>query len=209
MELTWKNINAGQLRSLIQLGGEATDEDLIRICLGKSKRDMTVEELEDITLGELIPPATPSLPLFFTFEGQLYGKLKPEEMTFGEYIDFMEFGKSPAENLLECMALVFRPVKLNAINRVKLWAALKLFEVNTPKSIETAVKLQDTIAYKIEKYNAGNCLMRSAKFETLPSYLAQWTLSFFFLTSQVLLNGSLSSFLEKLGKKIKAPLIKG
>jgi hypothetical protein len=208
MELTWKNINAGQLQKLIQLGDATTDEDLIRICLGKSKRDMNAEELESIILGDLIPPANPMLPLFFYHEGQLYGRLVPNEMTFGEYIDLMEFGKSPAENLLECMALVFRPVKLNLINRIKLWATMKLFAVNTPKAAATAIKLQDTITYKIEKYDAGTCIKRSTKFETLPSYLAQWTLSFFFLTSQVLLTGSLSSFLEDLNNKTKAPLIK-
>ena len=208
MELNWKTMTAGQFQKLIQLGDETTDEDLIRICLGKNKRDMTAEELEDITLGELIPPPNPLLPLFFHHEGQLYGRLDPTKLTFGEYIDFMEFGKSPAENLLECMALVFRPVKLNAINRVKLWATLKLFAVNTPKSIATATKLQDTIVYKIEKYDAGISLMRSTKFEALPSYLAQWTLSFFFLTSQVLLTGSLNSFLEGLNKKTTEPLLK-
>ena len=208
MELTWKNMTAGQFQKLIQLGDSATDEDLIRICLGKSKRDMTAEELEAITLGELVPPANPLLPLFFRLEEQLYGRLDPTKMTFGEYIDLMEFGKSPSENLLECMALVFRPVKLNAINRVKLWATLKLFQVNTPKSVATAVRLQDTINYTVEKYDAGTSIRRSGKFSELPAYLSQWTLSFFFLTSQVLLNGSLSSFLVDLNKKVKAPLIK-
>jgi len=208
MEITWKNMTAGQFQKLIQLGEETTDEDLIKICLGKNKRDMTVEELEDITLGELVPPASPMLPLFFKFEGQLYGRLNPEKMTFGEYIDFMEFGKNPAENLLECMALVFRPVKLNLINRIKLWATLKLFEVNTQKSVSTALKLQDTITYTIEKYDAITSLRKSNKFTALPAYLGQWTLSFFFLTSQVLLSGSLNSFLESLKPQTKAPLTK-
>jgi hypothetical protein len=209
MEITWKNMNAGQYQQLIKLGDETTDEDLIKICLGKSKRDMTVEELETITLGEIIPPSAPRLPLFFYIDGQLYGRLVPTEMTFGEYIDLLEFGKSPSENLLECMALIFRPVKLNLINRAKLWTVMQLFKTNKDKAVDQALRLQDTITYKIQKYDAVLTMKTAAKMESQPAYLAQWTLSFFFLTSQVLLNGSLSSFLEKLGKKIKAPLIKG
>lgn len=199
----WKDMTVAQFQKFGLLGDKATEDDLIEIFYGRSKRDMTLEEISSIELQELTPPDYPRLPLFFYMKGKLYARFDAQNMTFGEYIDLMDFAKDPLTNLTEFMSVAFRPVEsISLWNKLKLKLTLYLFKSGRAKQVDQAIQLQDLVKYKIQPYNSAKSLMAAKDFEELPAYLAQYTLSFFFLTSQVLLANTHKSFLTNLMTQI-------
>lgn len=199
----WKDMTVAQFQKLGLLGDKVSEDDLIEVFYGRAKRDMTLEEINSIELQELTPPDFPRLPLFFYLKGKLYGRFDSQNMTFGEYIDLMDFAKDPLTNLTEFMSVAFRPVEsISLWNRIKLKLTLHLFKHGGEKQVDYAIQLQDLVKYKIQPYNSAKSLMAAKDFEQLPAYLAQYTLSFFFLTSQVLLTNIHKSFLSNLMTQI-------
>jgi hypothetical protein len=199
----WKDMTVAQFQKLGLLGDKVSEDDLIEVFYGRAKRDMTLDEISSIELQELTPPDFPRLPLFFYMKGKLYGRFDSQNMTFGEYIDLMDFAKDPLTNLTEFMSIAFRPVEsITLWNKIKLKMAMMLFKHGGEKQVDYAIQLQDLVKYKIQPYNVGLNLMQAKEFEQLPAYLAQYTLSFFFLTSQVLLTNTHKSFLNNLMTQI-------
>lgn len=198
-----KHITAEQYRKLISHGENLTEDHLYEILLGKSKLKLTMKEIEDISFDDFKMPVNAVWCDLIYHEGILYGRKLPDEFTFGEYLDLTEMAKNLELNLISLLTLLWRPVtKISYWNRTKAYLAYKFLVSKWPKSRKLGFKILSGIEYEIEEYDAIKCIKREDTFKSLPAEVASYTTTFFLITSQQLLIGSLRSLQENLDQTL-------
>lgn len=198
-----KEITAEQYSKIIAHGENLTEEHLFVILVGKPKSKLTVKEIGDIDFSDFIMPKDVIWCDLVYHKGVLYGRKQPDEFTFGEYLDLLEQAKDLSANLVSIMTILWRPVtKISFWNRTKAYLAYKFLISKFQATRKIGFKLLANVQYEIEDYDPIRSIRREEDFKTLPGSIAAYTSTFFLITSQQLLIGSLKSLKENLDQTI-------
>lgn len=198
-------ISAEQYRKLSALGPEPTEDQIILALLGKSKSKMTLKEIRHLDLSKWQMPEPTLFPNVVTHEGILYGKQDMQTMTFGLYIDLLEQAKDLQTNLIYLMCMLWRPIThVTMWQRVKAWFAMKGMLTKSSTLRRWGMKVLAGITYSIEDYDPVACMKRETTFQTLPGTFAAYTTTFFLITSEQLVQGSLRSLRDLVKAEHKA-----
>jgi hypothetical protein len=192
-------VNAEQYRKLSGLGQEPTEEQIILALLGKPKGKLTLKEIDELDFTKFQMPEVAAFPNLIFHNGKLYGKQDLQDMTFGLYVDLVEQAKDIQTNMILLMAMLWRPVtKIGYWSRIKAYFAAKTLLSKSNKAKQWGVKLLASVKYQIEDYDTLACMKREDEFRTMPGSIAAYTTTFFLITSQVLVAGSLRSLKSQL-----------
>jgi len=119
-------------------------------------------------------------------EGTLYGFQPISKMTVGEHMDLERLAKDPQKNLLEIVAILYRPISEHK---------LKSLEFKVKSNIKALVGGSEHLFpyYTVEKYDANQRKIDSVKMNDFPASAALGAMSFFLLTAETSLKNSQTS----------------
>jgi hypothetical protein len=130
-------------------------------------------------------------------EGTLYGFQPISKMTVGEHMDLERLAKDPQKNLLEIVAILYRPISEHK---------LKSLEFKVKSNIKALVGGSEHLFpyYTVEKYDANQRKIDSVKMNDFPASAALGAMSFFLLTAETSLKNSQTSSPQDQKLKMKA-----
>jgi hypothetical protein len=177
MLYTFENLNVGQYQRLISLEENQDPIKVVEALTGKTKSQLTVKEIEAIKIGDMKPPEIVGLDKFFIIDGVAFGRVNMENLSYGEFVDLLEYAKDLNKNLIEVVSLMFRPItKFDTKGLVKTKMADFYIKKNKSKR---ALKILDGIEYEIEVYDPLKCDLRHNVVKRLPAAAAHWCITFF------------------------------
>jgi hypothetical protein len=204
MVYQFSNLTVGQYQRLIRLKENPKAHEVIEALTGKSKNQLTVKELESVKFGNLNPPETVDLANIVVHDGVPYGRVNMENLTYGEFVDLLEYGKDLNKHLVDVVALMWRPItEMDWKNEWRIkWGNMLLKR----GSVKRAMKQFASIQYELEPYDPVKCDLRHKVIQEFPANTAHWAVTFFLNFSKQLKidsHKSLIQFLETSQKEMK------
>lgn len=194
MIYTFDTLSVGQYQRLIQLGESPEAYQVAEALTGKKKNQLTVKDIEGIKVGSLNPPEIVSLDKMLVHDGIPYGRVNMETLSYGEFVDLLDYAKDLNQNLIDVVALLYRPIvkfKGKANWKIKFGEYL----VNRGLT-KRGLKLLDSVEYELEEYDPVKCDARRKAIKEFPAYTAHWAVTFFLNFLRQLENDSLRSSLQ-------------
>ena len=190
MRYTWNNINVEQYARLISLTEEELKDSVkvVEALTGKTKNELTVKEVKNISVGDLSPKMRPDLLRIFVHEGTLYGMQDVSDMSFGLFADVTELGKDIKKHLPDLVAYLYRPV-----TSMSFWSLVKLRiiarwgqKVKSPRLLKILMNWMTNLKYEIEDYDPIQCDLRVRSMKKAPAAIGHHVSSFFLIWSRQL-----------------------
>jgi hypothetical protein len=193
MKYEFKDLNVGQYQKLLKLGDNPKAIDVVQILTGKNRSQLTLKEINEIEVGNLNPPESIELTDIIEHDGVYYGRINMHTLSFGEFIDLLDYAKDISGNLTEIVALMWRPIDSFTLkDRFKIKMAGLLIK---KKKYKKGLNLLTGLNYKLEEYDTLKCDMRHKVIKSFPAATAHWAVSFFLNLSQILRQDSLKSLM--------------
>jgi hypothetical protein len=202
MKYTFEDLTVGQYQQFLIEGDKLTPARAAEILTGKKKSQLTLKEIKTIRIESLNPPEKVTWNRLVLMGDTLYGRVDMNSLSFGEFVDLLDYAKDLNKNLVEVVALMYRPiVNLTFWNRVKLGIAQRLANRNAaPKRM---MKILESLQYELEEYDPVKCDLRHKVIKQMPAHTAHWTVSFFLNFSQQLMIDSLKSLSQTVAETLK------
>lgn len=189
----FKDLTVGQYQKLLKLGQEPKAADVIQILTGKTRSQLTLAEINSVEIGNLNPPETVEMTDIIYHDGVYYGRVNMNTLSFGEFVDLLDYGKNIQDNLLEIVALMWRPIESFPLkDRFKIRMSGFLMK---RKKWKKGLQLLTQLNYKLEEYDTLKCDMRHKTIKAFPAATAHWAVSFFLNLYQTLKQDSLKSLM--------------
>jgi len=208
MRYTFDNINTQQYFNLLKIGESKKPEDVIWALTGKTREELTLNDIESFQVGSLEPHLEISESKLFIANGVLYGLQDLDNMSFGLFQDIMSLGKDIKETLPTMMSYMYRPV-----TKISFWNLTKLRiigmvgnKIRGARMAKWLNKKLYNIKYDIELYNPLKCEDRIDEVCLAKSYTGHFLVTFFLILSQELQKHSLNSLnqnLQMMKKELK------
>ena len=203
MVYQFSNLTVGQYQRLIRLKENPKAHEVIEALTGKTKNQLTVKELESVKFGNLNPPENVDIANLVVHDGVAYGRVNMENLTYGEFVDLLEYGKDLNKHLVDVVALMWRPItKMDWKNEWKIKWGNALLKRG---SVKRALKQFASIQYELEPYDPVKCDLRHKAIMEFPANTAHWAVTFFLNFSKQLKidsHKSLIQFLETSQKEM-------
>lgn len=201
------NITAEQYRTLIALGPEPQTLAVIAILEGVEQNGLKVSSIDkwrDFPFETLIPSEEANWALLFRHEGVLYGMRKMEDLTLGELIDIMEWGKDIHTNLISLMTLLWRPVSYIPLkSRLKARWAEQLIKIGKPWSLKMGIEIMNDLYYEIEDYIPSVADGRYKTYKGFPGHVAHYCTTFMYTFSRIYATDLLLSTTKMMMESLK------
>ena len=147
-------------------------------------------------INEMINQQEQSFHPVIEWDGVLYGYRSMGKMNLGEYIDIDNLSKDVDKNLTQILALLYRPITNNKIDKGKF------IYKSTIKALKNDIENVFDY-YDIEEYDPVKRKADANKFEEFPIDIALGALAFFLDTNTVLLSNSQTYSLKSQEMAIK------
>lgn len=205
MRYTFNNINTKQYHEILKYGEDIKPEQLISALTGKDTMDLTLEEIDELNIGDLSPRFNPLTAKVFVMDGVLYGIQPLDKMSFGLFADLLDLGKDFKKFLPVIMAYLYRPVlRIPWLHRKKLEFISKYARYfNNKYFVKWMEDTMINLKYDIEKYDPTICEERMKIFEKAPATCAHFAIDFFLELSQKPQSSSQRFLTKKEIKEIK------
>jgi len=192
MKYNFQDLTVDQYQQFLVEAETLTSARVAEILTGKRKTQLTLKEVEAIELGELSPPDAVQWNKMIFIDGRAYGRADINSLSFGEFVDLLDYAKDVHKNLVEIVALLYRPIiSFSYKDRVKIGISNYLSKKGLAKA--TMVRLMDSVQYNLEEYDPIKCDLRHRIIKKFPAHTAHWAMTFFFNFSQQLRVNSLKS----------------
>jgi hypothetical protein len=208
MTYNFEDLSVGQYQKLLQLGDDPKPIEVVEILTGKKRSELTVKETEEIQIGNITPPEAIAVDRFFFIDGVAYGRVDMETLSYGEFVDLLDYAKDMHKNLVDVVALMYRPI--TQFKGMASWKIKMANELIKRGAERRGLKVLESVDYEIELYDPVKCDLRHKQIKQLPASAAHWCVTFFLNFSQQLLNDSRKSLVhwmetakEEIKEKIK------
>ena len=197
MKYDWKSLKVEQYRKLLTLGESPQPIEVVEILTGKKRSQLTLAEVNSFKIGDLTPPNELEWNKVITYKGVDYGRVDMASLSYGEFVDLLEYSKDLNKNLVEVVALMYRPI-VGISTKDALRVRLANFLLAKTKRVGWAIRLLDKVHFELEEYDTLKCDLRHGLVKEFPAHTAHWCVSFFLTFSQQSAIDSLKSLLQVL-----------
>lgn len=206
MEYNWETLTVKQYQQLLQEGEDLKPDRLVEILTGKSKLQMTVAEFENVRIGNIQPPDDLGWNKIILHNGVYYGRVDMDTLSYGEFVDLMDYGKDPAKNLVEIVALIYRPItEFPTKSKLQIRLAQYLSQTaSMGNRYKWIYNLVEKARFSVEQYDPIKCDLRHKEIKAFPAHAAHYCLTFFLTYYQLSVADSLKSSVDKMKAAIKA-----
>lgn len=207
MVYQFSNLTVGQYQKLIQLGENPQAHEVVEALTGKRRNEFTVKELQSIRFGNLNPPENIDICNLVVHNGVAYGRVNMETLSYGEFVDLLDYAKDMEKNLVDVVALLWRPIiNFDWKTGLKIKYGNALLKAG---SVKRAMKQFASLKYELEPYDPIKCDLRHKEIKQFPANTAHWAVTFFLNFSKQLKvdsHKSLIQFLKQSQTEMKRAL---